>query len=200
MEAGSEAADKGSDKDRSGVKTGLDLTFSDSGLILGLILVRLCFLAATVTSIRVYAAKRKRKIRARNRTFNRIIQTPRSSSSDRCSSCHWQNYTDWGIDMTGDFRLDTKVTTKKRVNPVKLIAETQEESSKAQRLICVCWISGIDVDSYEKEEAIAVSFLERPRPYAGSGTSGSHVRIVDRAAFLYSIEASRPCWLPDTEL
>lgn len=59
--AGSEAADKGSDKDRSGVKTGLDLTFSDSGLILGLILVGLCLLAAIVTSIRVYAAKRKQK-------------------------------------------------------------------------------------------------------------------------------------------
>lgn len=59
--AGSEAADKGSDKDKSGVKTGLDLTLSDSGLILGLILVVLCFLAAIVTSIRVYAAKRKQK-------------------------------------------------------------------------------------------------------------------------------------------
>lgn len=59
--AGSEAADKGSDKDRSGVKTGLDLTLSDSGLIIGLILVGLCLLAAIVTSIRVYAAKRKQK-------------------------------------------------------------------------------------------------------------------------------------------
>lgn len=59
--AGSEAADKGSHKDRSGVKTGLDLTLSDSSLILGLILVGLCLLAAIVTSIRVYAAKRKQK-------------------------------------------------------------------------------------------------------------------------------------------
>ena len=52
---------KGHDKDRSGVKTGLDLTLSDSGLIVGLILVGLCFLAAIVTSIRVYAVKRKQE-------------------------------------------------------------------------------------------------------------------------------------------
>lgn len=59
--AGSGAADKGSDKHKSGVKTGLDLTLSDSGLIIGLILVGLCFLAAIVTSVRICAAKRKRK-------------------------------------------------------------------------------------------------------------------------------------------
>lgn len=59
--AGSGAADKGSDKHKSGVKTGLDLTLSDSGLIIGFILVGLCFLAALVTSVRICAAKRKRK-------------------------------------------------------------------------------------------------------------------------------------------
>lgn len=59
--AGSGAADKGSDKHKSGVKTGLDLTLSDSGLIIGLILVGLCFLAAIATSVRICAAKRKRK-------------------------------------------------------------------------------------------------------------------------------------------
>lgn len=59
--AGSGAADKGSDKHKSGVKTGLDLTLSDSGLIIGFILVGLCFLAAIVTSVRICAAKRKRK-------------------------------------------------------------------------------------------------------------------------------------------
>ena len=55
------AGGKGHDKDRSGVKTGLDLTLSDSGLITGLILVGLCFLAAIVTSVRVCTAKRKHK-------------------------------------------------------------------------------------------------------------------------------------------
>lgn len=59
--AGSGAADRGSDKHKSGVKTGLDMTLSDSGLIIGLILVGLCFLAAIVTSVRICAAKRKRK-------------------------------------------------------------------------------------------------------------------------------------------
>ena len=59
--AGSGAADKGSHKHKPGVKTGLDLTLSDSGLIIGLILVGLCFLAAIVTSVRICAAKRKRK-------------------------------------------------------------------------------------------------------------------------------------------
>ena len=57
---GSGAA-KGNGKDTSGVKTGLDLTLSNSGLIIGMILVGLCFLAAIVTSIRIYAAKHKRK-------------------------------------------------------------------------------------------------------------------------------------------
>lgn len=64
-----------------------------------------------------------------------------------------------------------KVTTKKRVNPVKLIAETQEESSKLNGLSALLLDLGIDVDSYENEEAIAVSFLgkvparNRPEPY-----------------------------------
>ena len=56
--------------------------------------------------------------------------------------------------MTEDFRLDTKVTTKKRVNPVKLIAEPQEESSKLNGLSALLLDLGIDVDSYENEEAI----------------------------------------------
>ena len=53
--------DHGNGKDRSGVKTGQDLTLSDSGLLIGFILVGLCFFASIVTSIRIYAAKRKRK-------------------------------------------------------------------------------------------------------------------------------------------
>lgn len=53
--------------------------------------------------------------------------------------------------MAEDFRLDTKVTTKKRVNPVKLIAETQEESSKLNGLSALLLDLGIDVDSYESE-------------------------------------------------
>lgn len=59
-DTGSRAA-KGNGKDASGVKTGLDLTLSNSGLIVGMILIGLCFLAAIVTSIRIYAAKHKHK-------------------------------------------------------------------------------------------------------------------------------------------
>lgn len=50
-------------KDSSGVKTGLDLTLSNSGFIVGLILIGLCFLASIITVIRIYAAKRNRKNR-----------------------------------------------------------------------------------------------------------------------------------------
>lgn len=89
--------------------------------------------------------------------------------------------------MTGDFRLDTKVTTKKRVNPVKLIAETQEESSKLNGLSALLLDLGIDVDSYENEEAIAVSFWNAhdhmPVPERLAAMSE-----LDRATFLYSIE------------
>ena len=59
-DTGSGAA-KGNGKDASGVKTGLDLTLSNSGLIVGMILIGLCFLAAIVTSIRIYAVKHKHK-------------------------------------------------------------------------------------------------------------------------------------------
>lgn len=41
---------------------------------------------------------------------------------------------------------------------MKLIAETQEESSKLNGLSALLLDLGIDVDSYENEEAIAVSF------------------------------------------
>lgn len=89
--------------------------------------------------------------------------------------------------MTEDFRLDTKVTTKKRVNPVKLIAETQEESSKLNGLSALLLDLGIDVDSYENEEAIAVSFWNAhdhmPVPERLAAMSE-----LDRATFLYSIE------------
>lgn len=89
--------------------------------------------------------------------------------------------------MAGDFRLDTKVTTKKRVNPVKLIAETQEESSKLNGLSALLLDLGIDVDSYENEEAIAVSFWNAhdhmPVPERLAAMSE-----LDRATFLYSIE------------
>lgn len=89
--------------------------------------------------------------------------------------------------MTENFRLDTKVTTKKRVNPVKLIAETQEESSKLNGLSALLLDLGIDVDSYENEEAIAVSFWNAhdhmPVPERLAAMSE-----LDRAAFLYSIE------------
>ena len=89
--------------------------------------------------------------------------------------------------MTEDFRLDTKVITKKRVNPVKLIAETQEESSKLNGLSALLLDLGIDVDSYESEEAIAVSFWNAHdhMPVPERLTAMSEL---DRAAFLYSIE------------
>lgn len=47
-------------KGGSGVKTGMDLTLSNSGFIVGLSLIGLCFLASVVTGIRIYIAKRKR--------------------------------------------------------------------------------------------------------------------------------------------
>lgn len=56
---------KDNGKDTSWVKTGLDLTLSNSGLIIGMILVGLCFLAAIVTAIRIYDTKRKRKDKAK---------------------------------------------------------------------------------------------------------------------------------------
>lgn len=52
---------KDNGRDTSWVKTGLDLTLSNSGLIIGMILVGLCFLAAIVTTIRIYDTKHKRK-------------------------------------------------------------------------------------------------------------------------------------------
>lgn len=55
-EQGSGKAKKGG----SGVKTGLDLTLSNSGFVVGLILIGLCFLASVVTGIRIYIAKHKR--------------------------------------------------------------------------------------------------------------------------------------------
>ena len=56
---------KDNGKDTSWVKTGLDLTLSNSGLIIGMILVGLCFLAAIVTTIRIYDTKHKRKDKAK---------------------------------------------------------------------------------------------------------------------------------------
>ena len=55
-EQGSGKAKKGG----SGVKTGMDLTLSNSGFIVGLSLIGLCFLASVVTGIRIYIAKHKR--------------------------------------------------------------------------------------------------------------------------------------------
>lgn len=52
---------KDNGKDTSWVKTGLDLTLSNTGLIIGMILVGLCVLAAIVTTIRIYDTKHKRK-------------------------------------------------------------------------------------------------------------------------------------------
>lgn len=57
--SGSNANDDG--KGRSGVRTGLDLTLSESGFIVGLVLVGMCLLAAVVTSVRIWTAKHKRK-------------------------------------------------------------------------------------------------------------------------------------------
>lgn len=56
---------KDNGRDTSWVKTGLDLTLSNSGLIIGMVLVGLCFLAAIVTAIRIYDTKRKRKDKAK---------------------------------------------------------------------------------------------------------------------------------------
>lgn len=64
--------------------------------------------------------------------------------------------------MTEDFRLDTKVTTKKRVNPVKLIAETQEESSKLNGLSALLLDLGIDVD---RAELGKIPSRDRLEPY-----------------------------------
>lgn len=58
-------AAKDNGRDTSWVKTGLDLTLSNSGLIIGMILVGLCFLAAIVTAIRIYDTKHKRKDKAK---------------------------------------------------------------------------------------------------------------------------------------
>lgn len=71
---------------------------------------------------------------------------------------------------------------------MKLIAETQEESSKLNGLSALLLDLGIDVDSYENEEAIAVSFWNAhdhmPVPERLAAMSE-----LDRAvAFLYSIE------------
>ena len=70
---------------------------------------------------------------------------------------------------------------------MKLIAETQEESSKLNGLSALLLDLGIDVDSYENEEAIAVSFwnahVHMPVPERLAAMSE-----LDRAAFLYSIE------------
>lgn len=85
------------------------------------------------------------------------------------------------------FLSEIKVTAKKRGNPVKLIAETQEESSKLNGLSALLLDLGIDVDSYENEEAIAVSFWNAhdhmPVPERLAAMSE-----LDRATFLYSIE------------
>ena len=56
---------KDNGRDTSWVKTGLDLTLSNSGLIIGMVLVGLCFLAAIVTAIRIYDTKRRRKDKAK---------------------------------------------------------------------------------------------------------------------------------------
>ena len=89
--------------------------------------------------------------------------------------------------MKRDFLSEIKVTAKKRGNPVKLIAETQEESSKLNGLSALLLDLGIDVDSYENEEAIAVSFWNAhdhmPVPERLAAMSE-----LDRATFLYSIE------------
>lgn len=70
---------------------------------------------------------------------------------------------------------------------MKLIAETQEESSKLNGLSALLLDLGIDVDSYENEEAIAVFFWNAhdhmPAPERLAAMSE-----LDRAAFLYSIE------------
>lgn len=70
---------------------------------------------------------------------------------------------------------------------MKLIAETQEESSKLNGLSALLLDLGIDVDSYENEEAIAVSFWNAhdhmPVPERLAAMSE-----LDRATFLYSIE------------
>lgn len=70
---------------------------------------------------------------------------------------------------------------------MKLIAETQEESSKLNGLSALLLDLGIDVDSYESEEAIAVSFWNAHdhMPVPERLTAMSEL---DRAAFLYSIE------------
>ena len=89
--------------------------------------------------------------------------------------------------MERDFLSEIKVTAKKRGNPAKLIAETQEESSKLNGLSALLLDLGINVDSYENEEAIAVSFWNAhdhmPVPERLAAMSE-----LDRATFLYSIE------------
>lgn len=70
---------------------------------------------------------------------------------------------------------------------MKLIAETREESSKLNGLSALLLDLGIDVDSYENEEAIAVAFWNAhdhmPIPERLAAMSE-----LDRATFLYSIE------------
>lgn len=68
-----------------------------------------------------------------------------------------------------------------------MIAETHEESSKLNGLSALLLDLGIDVDSYENEEAIAVAFWNAydhmPIPERLAAMSE-----LDRATFLYSIE------------
>lgn len=84
---------------------------------------------------------------------------------------------------------------------MKLIAETQEESSKLNGLSALLLDLGIDVDSYEYEEAIAVSFWNAhdhmPVPERLAAMSE-----LDRAAFLGSegMHAASMChvYMPHT--
>ena len=68
-----------------------------------------------------------------------------------------------------------------------MIAETREESFKLNGLSALLLDLGIDVDSYENEEAIAVAFWNAqdhmPIPERLAAMSE-----LDRATFLYSIE------------
>lgn len=70
---------------------------------------------------------------------------------------------------------------------MKLIAETQEESSKLNGLSALLLDLGIDVDSYENEEAIAVSFWNAHDHMPVSERLAAMSEL-DRATFLYSIE------------
>lgn len=89
--------------------------------------------------------------------------------------------------MVGNFYSDRYVTTKSEGATLKLIAETHEESSKLNGLSALLLDLGIDVDSYENEEAIAVAFWNAhdhmPVPERLAAMSE-----LDRVTFLYSIE------------